>query len=123
MLRAALLLAVSSLFAQQPDSPKTTATVHGVVKDEFSGEPIADCDIAISPFWDVSGPGLSIHGRTAMTNTDEEGKYTLSNLPPGPLQVFAGLKSGSRVSKHLNLKAGDDVSLDFAIAGSPTVSG
>ncbi len=82
---AAVLLSTALASAQQ-----SNATLHGRVLDAQTGEPIAKATVAIT--------GLSVI-------TDAEGRFTLTPIPPGPLDLRISTIGYGLLKVHLDTPA------------------
>jgi hypothetical protein len=95
---------------------KPYATVHGVVKDR-EGKTLQDALIIIgSP---DRGTGRSYEKRV---KTDASGRFAFDFLEPGGCSIYVqynqytgGMNLNGAENRDLVLKAGDDLSLDFAL--------
>ncbi len=141
---AVFLLAAIALLAQTP-----TATIHGMVKDAATGEPLADFSIeargaakvplnAIVMNLHQTGSNtkqMTIDADTGNTISDVEispantvytgsdGKYTLTKVPAGKVTITAHNLRRDSVTKEVTLDAGDDAAVDFLIPPNPMASG
>jgi hypothetical protein len=84
---------------KQASSPK--AILHGHVVDARTGEPIAKVKVIVS-------------GTDQSTTTDENGAFTLENLPVGQVDLYITTVTFGLVKKTVTLKEGDNK--DFQIA-------
>jgi hypothetical protein len=106
MMRTSLILSTLAIscLAQSP-TPPPTSTIRGLVLDAATGDPLPDADVS-----------ARAGGKSVDTTTDAQGAFTLRAVPPGKVQVRAGLSSnGSRgfgafATKLVTLGAGQDVS-------------
>jgi RNA polymerase sigma-70 factor (ECF subfamily) len=115
---------------QQPDSqmPATSAAVlasiSGRIYEEDTGNPIADVAMDL-----VFHEPRSRHEAV----TDDDGRYTFTNLKPGRISMYAGgnnfrdrypLMTNKSVKKTMVLDAGDELEdIDFFIIRGLTVAG
>ncbi|HUB77786.1 MAG TPA: carboxypeptidase regulatory-like domain-containing protein [Bryobacteraceae bacterium] len=149
MRRAAFLLFAAIPFFAQPQ----TGTIHGVVKDSATGQPLADFNITCVP---IDGPPkippnalviishkagsdtakrIAIDPDTGNTISETEiphdqtaytagdGKYILTNVPAGALTITARNPRRDTATKEITLAPGDDAAVDFLIPPSPSASG
>lgn len=109
MRRASLFfLAVWFASAQLP-----TGSIHGVVKDAATGEPLSGFRIQFSQ------PGKN----PSYTPNNDDGSYSIVNLTPGLLTVTARSPYRQSVTQKVQLNPGDDLPLDLAIPANATVAG
>jgi len=122
MRRALTLLFAAGLLCAQPPKPpdaapaKPVGTIHGVVKDADTGEPLPGFRVGTSE-------AVGDIRYTRSSNTDGEGRYTLGGLSPGSLLVNAFDSQHQQVEQRVQLSAGQDLTLNFLIPGSPVLSG
>jgi len=81
--------------------PAQKATLHGRVVDARTGEPIAKVKVIVS-------------GTDQSTTTDDNGSFTLDNLPAGQIDLYITTVTFGLVKKTVTLKPGDNK--DFQIA-------
>ena len=81
------------------------ATVTGQVTDRVSGEPLMGARVLVTG---VLRPSL----------TNEEGRYTIRNVPSGQREVSATFIGYSPTSQTVTVTAGGSVTADFALARS-----
>jgi len=85
----------------QKPAPSPTASLHGHVVDARTGESIAKVKVIVS-------------GTDHSTTTDENGTFTLENLPVGQVDLYITTVTFGLVKKTITLKEGDNK--DFQIA-------
>ncbi len=105
-----------------------TARVHGVVKDA-RGNPCKGYRVAMMPAGGRGRRGggpMGAMGTMLNTSaiTDDAGKYEIKNIKPGKymMMVVRGLISFQEMTT-LNIKAGDDLEVNFGIEGGVIVVG
>lgn len=90
-----------------------TGTVSGTVKDEATGEPIAEARVILLP----TSPhlGLGPWGDNKATS-DESGSFTISDVPEGTYRALVQAP-GYRLTtqKDVGVKAGATATLDFSL--------
>jgi hypothetical protein len=113
-----LLIPAMTCMAQTP-APPPAGTIRGVVLDTSTGDPAPDADVSAR-----SG------AKSVDATTDANGAFTLRDVPPGKVQVRAGLRSnGSRgfgafATKMVTLGPGQDVSgISFRVARHGEITG
>jgi outer membrane receptor for ferrienterochelin and colicin len=85
---------------QQPR--KHLATLHGRVVDARTGEPIAKVRVIAND-------------TEQSTTTDENGSFTLENLPAGKVELYITTVSFGLVKKTITLKEGDNSDIQIAL--------
>jgi len=102
--RALLLFFAASLACAQ------TGAVHGIVKDEATGQPL---------------PGLTVQstGRTKAVDTDPQGRYAIAEVPAGAIEIIAHDSRHPRVARKVQLQPNEDLEVDFLIPPNAMVSG
>jgi hypothetical protein len=111
-----VLVLFGAAMAQTPQltSSQPTASVSGTVRDAGTGAPL---------------PDISVFYRSVEVTTDDQGRYTLRNLPIGQVRLTAMGKSrargiGSLVTKLVTLTAGQELAgIDLLIRGYAEISG
>ena len=117
MRRALLLLFAAWLVSAHQDTPPPAGAIHGVVKDRYTGAPIADYSIQF-----VRDDGVqSVEWGTA--TTDDDGHYRCPSVPTGKIRVVAGGSIADKVTRNVELADGQDLAVDFLIPTSPVISG
>jgi protocatechuate 3,4-dioxygenase beta subunit len=118
------ILAASIAVAQPTGVPNSS--VSGTVKDAGTGKPLANYNVStyVGATWIND---TIIMGRAKQVNsvTDEQGRYKLSDLPPGPYRIEARSAedfSSSR-TKRITLSGQDLNDLDFNVIVSGKISG
>src|SRR5262245_8131787 len=103
----ALLLAHTSLIAQQP----TAASVDGIVVNATSGDPLAKVTV------ELRGP----QGATLLsTQTDADGKFHLLNALPGRYRLVA--TRASFVKAEYGQRSANGAGLEFALAAGQRIN-
>lgn len=119
------ILAASALLAQ-PTS-LNNASVSGVVRDAGTGQPLAHYNVStdINVTWLNDTVLQNAQTKQVKSVTDEQGRYKLSDLPPGPYRIDArsaeDFTSGRQ--KRITLSGQDLDGLDFNIAVAGKISG
>lgn len=120
-----LLAAISA--SAQSSGPATDAAVSGVVKDAVTGEPLANFNVStyLGVTWvgnTVVMPGSS---RQLNSVTDENGRYRLAGLPPGPYRIQARSAEtfGSPLTRRITVAGHDLENIDFLVKVGGTISG
>jgi hypothetical protein len=110
-----ILLTTGAALAQgigtPTDSPseQLSASLHGVVKEEATGAFLERVTIQV--------------GQLTGTLTHDNGSYVVGHITPGRYHVTASRNDVEPVTQIVTIGPGDDVSLDFAVPGSPSISG
>jgi hypothetical protein len=124
MIKLLLLCAMAAAaLAQQAQN----ASITGVVKDSVAGKPLAD--YTVSTYINATYVGdvffSSPEAKQVSATTDAQGRYKLSDLPPGdyritaqPPRSFAG-----RLTRHLSINGRDLENIDFPVAVAGRVTG
>ena len=106
----ALLALVTPAQAQQ------TGTISGTVTEAGSGRALAGAQVSILG---VGAAGLGVtRTRGASGVADENGRYTLTNVPEGPQRVRVRLVGYSSQSATLQLVAGQTAEVNFTLSAS-----
>ena len=94
---------LSSATDTQNQAPKKTLiTLHGRVVDARTGEPLAKVKV-------IAGGG------DQSTTTDENGSFTLENLPVGQVDLYITTVTFGLVKKTITLKEGDNSEIQIAL--------
>jgi hypothetical protein len=118
------ILAASIAVAQPTGVPNSS--VSGTVKDSGTGKPLANYNVStyVGATWIND---TIIMGRAKQVNsvTDEQGRYKLSDLPPGPYRIEAGSTGdfNSRRERRITLSGHDLNDLDFDVVVTGKISG
>ncbi len=83
--------------------PARTGTVRGVVTSESMGEPLSDAVVELV-------------GTQWSTLTDEEGRYTLAEIPPGDYQLSVYLIGFGEAARDVRVVSGETVEMDIALS-------
>jgi hypothetical protein len=124
MIRVALLLAGSTLLAQQ-GAPN--ASISGVVKDAVTGQPLAKYNVStyLNATW--AGNAIFQSATTKQVNSvsDELGHYKISDLPPGTYRIQAGSAEsfGNTFTKVVKVAGQDIEGIDFRFKVEGMISG
>ena len=86
----------------QAPQKKQSATLRGRVVDARTGEPLAKVRVIAS-------------GADQNTTTDENGSFTLENLPAGKVELYITTVSFGLVKKTITLKEGDNSDIQIAL--------
>jgi hypothetical protein len=85
----AILLSLLLVLQGIPIQAQQSGTVSGVLKDQ-AGKPLVGVRMAAVAKPDVPGDMLNSAAMASIAQTDEEGRYTLENVPPGRYYIAAG---------------------------------
>ncbi|HWB82518.1 MAG TPA: carboxypeptidase regulatory-like domain-containing protein [Bryobacteraceae bacterium] len=126
---ALMIATAAASLAQSPGDQAAlpSASVSGVVKDAVSGEPLPGYTVSthVSARSTAGIPALRRGARLVVSTTDEQGKYKLSDLPPGEHEIEA--RKGSRFADWMTrtiVLAGHDLDgIDFRIQVNGTITG
>jgi hypothetical protein len=118
MRRVLVFLAAAWLLCAQTAKPPA-ASIRGVVKDAATGAPLPDFNVRVIRMQPMEGVGLA----SMSSSTDEEGRYTIDNVPAGALLITVSFAKLRPLSRAVQLGAGQDMTQDFLIPGSPVLSG
>ncbi|HEU4630462.1 MAG TPA: SusC/RagA family TonB-linked outer membrane protein [Gemmatimonadaceae bacterium] len=99
-LTIALALAGASLFAAPTARAQQSGTITGRVVDEVSGEPVVAAQ-------------LSVVGTSLGAQTNQQGQYTIRNVPAGAHRVRAIRVGYAEVSDSVTVPTGGSVTLDL----------
>jgi len=108
----ALILAAAAMAQTPPQTP--TASVSGLIRDAGTGAPM---------------PDVVVSYRSQDVTTDAEGRYTLRNVPAGPVRVTAmgpaeARGFGARATRLVTLSAGQELTgVDLLLRGHAQLSG
>ncbi len=94
--------AFDPLSSQQTPAAATKPTLHGRVVDARTGEPIAKVKVIAS-------------GTDQNTTTDENGSFTLANLPVGQVDLYITTVTFGLVKRTITLKEGDNKDFEIAL--------
>ena len=94
---ALLCLPLSSLEAQQ------TGSVTGTVTDVASLRPVSDARVFV--------PGTALQ-----TFTDDDGRYSLSGVPVGEVEVRLDRLGYAPAARTVQLEAGETLAADFSVS-------
>ncbi len=105
------LLALATAFAQAPQQP-ARGSVSGVVREASSGAPMADVQLEV------------LGRREARSSTDSQGRYKLSDLPPGEYVLVAVGPNQESTQARVSVSPGQDVeNLDIRLMAVGTITG
>lgn len=123
---AIVALLAATAVAQLP-SPTTNATVSGVVKDAFTGEPLANYNVStdLNVTWVANAVIQSKDTRQVNSVTDKNGRYQLSGLTPGPYRIEArnAESFGSSLTRRVTVAGHDLDNIDFRVTVGGAISG
>jgi TonB-linked SusC/RagA family outer membrane protein len=102
----ALLLLCGLVVGVNAVAEAQQGTVAGRVTDQATGQPIP-------------GARVAIVGTALVSQTNAEGRYTLSRVPGGSVTVRAGALGYAAMSRTLTVAAGETASADLALSLSP----
>ncbi|WP_083638989.1 carboxypeptidase-like regulatory domain-containing protein [Algoriphagus marinus] len=97
-----LVLHTFLFFACVAFSYAQTATISGVVKDAETGETLPYCNVFIN-------------NTTIATVTDLDGKYTISGLEPGPVEVGFSFLGYEAMTKNVTLNPGGTTTINLSM--------
>lgn len=121
-----LLAAISVAVAQQPPAGEK-ATITGVVKDSVAGQPLAEYSVSTYINANFIGDTLSMSGdtRQVTATTDAQGRYKLSDLPPGDYRITAAppRSFAGRQVRHITVAGRDLDHIDFSVPIAGSISG
>lgn len=86
-------------------TPATTGTLRGVVRTTDTQQPVV-------------GSQVFVPASMLATITDEQGRYTLRNVPAGSVRVQTRAVGYGSMTQTTTVSAGGDVTLDFSLAHS-----
>jgi hypothetical protein len=123
MRRSLLLFCTAALaLAQSPSAPGApNASISGVVVDSVNGKPLAGYNVSIdvNVTWVGNTVLQSSRSKERVSVTDEQGRYRLDDLPPGPYRIDARNAKGGfgmfDVTRHIQLAGQDIEHVDFKI--------
>jgi len=98
----ALTLAPVDALAQQPQTPRGTATLVGTVTDAETGDPLQDVNVFLAQ---------TMRG----TATDANGRFRLSGVPLGAQQLYVSSIGYEKVSRSLNLREARVYTFEIAL--------
>ena len=87
------------------DSPSSTGTISGQVRDEVSGEPLI-------------GARVTVVGMLRPSVTNEEGRYTMTGVPAGQREVRVTYIGYAPASQPVSIMAGGTATADFSLRRS-----
>lgn len=117
---------IAAAFAQ-PADPGQKASISGVVNDRVTGRPLAD--YMVSTYVNVTYTGDVLNSSPEMRQvsaiTDAQGRYRLSDLPPGEYRVTAQAPRsfGLRETRHLMVSGRDLEHIDFGMSVAGKIAG
>lgn len=102
------MAAVAPVGAQQQSPPQPTrTTITGVVTDEATGQPIA-------------GATVSVFGTAHAASSNDQGRYTIPNVPSGQLIAIDVRRLGFGQVRKDNIRVtGLTMTIDFKMSSSP----
>lgn len=126
---SACVLATAIGLAQTAASqrPAASASVTGVVRDKGTGKPLANYAVStsINATWVNDTIVMSGETRQVSAITDEQGRYKLTDLPPGVyrIQAYDPTRMGAWTARRVTLAANDLNGIDFSVLVMGTISG
>jgi hypothetical protein len=128
MMRGLMLatLAIALAGAQPQTTPAADAAISGVVKDFGTGQPLANYNV--STYVNVTWLGDTLlmgKGKQVQSVTDDEGRYRIPSLPPGPYRLEAtdAKGFGNEVERRVTLSGQDLDHIDFRVKVTGSISG
>ena len=119
-MRGILLVALAVSLCAQPRQP--AGSVHGTIRDEVSGQPLAgftvDIRLAMPP-----GTPQARMVRPEAEVTGYDGAYRVAQIPPGKLTISATDGRLHSESRTTDLNDGADLEINFVIPTPPRISG
>jgi hypothetical protein len=107
-MRFLLPLLVAAALAAQTTEPPPSGSLSGTVTDSSTGTPIA---------------GAVVAAGKASAKTDAQGRYTVTGLAPGPIQLMSGHPGYSVALKSATVIAGLTVSVNLALPPHARITG
>ena len=89
-----------------PSTLQAQGTVAGRVTDQASGQPLA-------------GARITVVGTSLITQTNADGRFTLSRVPVGQATVRASAVGFGAASRPITVSAGETAVVDLALALAP----
>jgi Carboxypeptidase regulatory-like domain len=122
------IAAVNAAIAQSPaPPPPVNASISGVVKDANSGKPLPNYMVStdVNATWVDNAILTSSATRRRQVMTDDNGRYKLSDLTPGPYRVHANNPQsfGHEVTRSVTLPGSDLDGIDFSFIAEGSISG
>jgi hypothetical protein len=123
-----LLLAAAAMAQDQGDKPPAkNASISGVVRDRVTGQPLADFSVStyVNATWSGNSIQMGASTRPVQSMTDQQGRYRLSDLPPGEYRISAraAQRFGSMSERTVMLAGQDLENIDFRIAVDGIITG
>jgi hypothetical protein len=113
--------------AQPLQTAATNASVSGIVKDAITGKPLAGYNV--STFVNANWVGDTIYQsrdtKQVHSVTDEQGRYKIGDLPPGPYRLNAvnAESFGGGGTRHVEISGHDLDGIDFRVKVTGSISG
>lgn len=124
-----LLLSICALAAAhaQQQTPAANASVSGTVKDAGTGKPLANFNVStyVNSTWLNDTILMSSTSKQVKAVTDEQGKYRLGDLPPGPYRIVANSAEfgGKFFTRRITMAGHDLEGIDFSVKANGVISG
>ena len=121
-----ILMVLAAAQAQDSKTPEANVSVSGTVRDAVTGQPLPGFNV--STFVNATWVDDTIY-QTRTTKelnsvTDEQGKYRLGDLPPGPYRIeVRNREFGSSLTRHIAVAGHDLDGIDFSVKVDGFVSG
>jgi TonB-linked SusC/RagA family outer membrane protein len=118
-LKAALTasVAMALLAWAVPISAQQTGTINGTVTEAGSGRPLAGAQVTLQGVG-AAGLGGPVRVAQAGITTNQDGRYTLANVPVGPVRVRVRLVGYTSLSATTELTAGQTAEVNFELSAS-----
>lgn len=127
MIRTLTLIAAISIAAAQQPAAGEKATITGIVKDSVAGKPLAEYTVSTYINANFVGDAINMTAETRQVTatTDAQGRYKLSDLPPGDYRITAAPPRSftGRQVRHITVAGRDLEHIDFSVPVAGTITG